>query len=115
MYGRKVTVETDHLPLVSIKKKPLHAAPPRLTRMLLQLQKYDLDITFVRGVDLHIADALSRNMLKDTYPELSEGMDLHVHTVMSSLPISDNTMKNDLSVLTNFNDSLYKTCTVKHW
>ena len=93
VYGRKVTVETDHLPLVLIKKKPQHAAPPRLTRMLLQLQKYDLDITFVRGVDLHIADALSRNMLKDTYPELSEGMDLHVHTVMSSLPISDQRMQ----------------------
>ena len=93
VYGRKVIVETDHLPLVSVKKKPLHAAPPRLTRMLLQLQKYDLDITFVRGIDLHIADALSRNMLKDTYPELSEGMDLHVHTVLSSLPVSDRKMQ----------------------
>ena len=93
VYGRKVIVETDQLPLVSVKKKPLHAAPPRLTRMLLQLQKYDLDITFVRGIDLHIADALSRNMLKDTYPELSEGMDLHVYTVLSSLPVSDRKMQ----------------------
>ena len=32
-------------------------------------------------------------MLKDTYPELSEGMNLHVHTVMSSLPISDQRMQ----------------------
>lgn len=31
--------------------------------------------------------------MSDTYPELSEGMDLHVHTVLSSLPISDRKMK----------------------
>ena len=71
-YVYKVIVKTDHLLLVSVNKKPLHAAPPRLTRMLLQLQKYDLDITFVWGIDLHIANVLFRNMLKDTYPVLSE-------------------------------------------
>ena len=32
-------VESDHKPLESITKKPLSAAPPRLQRMLLQLQR----------------------------------------------------------------------------
>ena len=37
--GRDVTIETDHKPLESIIKKPLHASPLRLQRMLVQLQK----------------------------------------------------------------------------
>ncbi|KAL8573729.1 hypothetical protein ACOMHN_019003 [Nucella lapillus] len=41
VYGRKVTIETDHKPLISIVQKPLHAAPARLQRMLLQLQSYN--------------------------------------------------------------------------
>ncbi|MCG7876694.1 MAG: RNase H-like domain-containing protein [Candidatus Thiodiazotropha endolucinida] len=93
VYGRKTVVETDHLPIVSIQKKPLYLCPSRLTRMLLQLQKYDLDITFKKGVELHIADALSRNMLKDTYPDISEGMDLQVHSVLTNLPVSDRKMQ----------------------
>ena len=36
-YGRCVEVETDHKPLVSIVKKSLTSAPPRLQRMLLRL------------------------------------------------------------------------------
>ena len=34
IYGRRVTIETDHKPLITIVKKPLHAAPARLQRML---------------------------------------------------------------------------------
>ena len=93
IYGRKVHVETDHLPIVSIMKKPLHAAPPRLQRMLLQLQRYDIDVQYASGKKIPVADTLSRRYVSDTYPELSEGMDLHVHTVLSSLPISDRKMK----------------------
>ena len=39
LYGRQFVVESDHKPLESIIKKPLAAAPPRLQRMILQLQK----------------------------------------------------------------------------
>ena len=45
------------------------------------------------GKKIPVADTLSRRYVSDTYPELSEGMDLHVHTVLSSLPISDRKMK----------------------
>lgn len=44
-YGRKVTVQRDHKPLENIHKKPLLSAPKRLQRMLLRLQKYDVNIT----------------------------------------------------------------------
>ena len=39
VYSKVVIVESDHKPLEAILKKSLAAAPPRLQRMLLQLQK----------------------------------------------------------------------------
>lgn len=54
-YGNKVVMETDHKPLISIVKKPLHAAPAQLQRMLLQLQSYDLEFVYKRGKDLVVA------------------------------------------------------------
>ncbi|XP_021361397.1 uncharacterized protein K02A2.6-like [Mizuhopecten yessoensis] len=89
LYGRKVKVETDHKPLIPISQKSLHAAPPRLQRMLLRVQKYDLDLVYVPGKQIPVADTLSRNFLSDTYPSLSKGMDAHVHTILPSIPISD--------------------------
>lgn len=41
------------------------------------------------GRDLPVVDTLSRKFMPDTYPELSEGLDLHVHTVMSTISVSD--------------------------
>ena len=88
-YGNKVKVRSDHKPLEAIMKKPLSAAPPRLQRMLLQLQIYDLDVTHVSGKDMLISDCLSRQSLKNTYPDLIQGLDLHVHTVLKTLCVTD--------------------------
>ena len=50
IYGRdSVRVQTDHKPLESIFRKELCVAPKRLQRMLLRLQKYDLDVTYLKG------------------------------------------------------------------
>ena len=38
----------------------MHNAPPRLQRMLLQLQKYDMKIEYKPGSEMLLADALSR-------------------------------------------------------
>lgn len=89
LYGREVDVESDHKPLVSIMVKPLYVAPPRLQRMLLQLQKYDLNVQHVPGKQIPLADTLSRKFLPDTYPNMSEGIDMHVHTVLDMLPVND--------------------------
>ena len=40
-YGKKVTVITDHKPLVSIVKKPIGKAPKRLQHLLLKTQIYN--------------------------------------------------------------------------
>ena len=59
VYGRPITVQTDHKPLESIFKKSLLSAPKRLQRMLLQLQRYSLNIVYKPGKELFIADTLS--------------------------------------------------------
>ena len=59
IYGRDtVHVETDHKPLESIMLKPLNSAPKRLQRMLLRLQKYNLQVKYKRG-EMFLADTLS--------------------------------------------------------
>lgn len=63
IFGNKqVTVETDHLPLQAIFKKPLSAVPKRIQRMILSLQRYDLNVKYVKGSMIVIADTLSRNV-----------------------------------------------------
>ena len=70
VYGRTVEVETDHRPLQSVFNKPLHQAPARLQRFLLQLQKYDLRVTYKPGKYLYVADTLSRLYLQKTKEQL---------------------------------------------
>ena len=81
IYGRRVTIETDHKPLITIVKKPLHAAPTRLQRMLLQLQRYDLQFVYKKGKELFLADTLSR-AYPDEPPEETE-FEYDVMTVLS--------------------------------
>ncbi|XP_061190263.1 uncharacterized protein LOC133198137 [Saccostrea echinata] len=61
--GRKVKVESDHKPLEIINKKSLISAPKRLQRMLLRLQKFDYEIVYKRGLEMYLADTLSRAYL----------------------------------------------------
>lgn len=84
VYGRKVTIETDHKPLISIVKKPLHAAPARLQRMLLQLQSYNLEFIYKKGKELFLADTLSR-AYPDNLPEEND-CNYDVITVLSISP-----------------------------
>ena len=63
IYGRSITVQTDHKPLETIFKKSLLSAPKRLQRMLLQLHRYSLNIVYKPGKELFIADTLSRAFL----------------------------------------------------
>ena len=59
-FGRDVEVTTDHKPLVSITTKPLSRAPKRLQNLLLRAQKYSYKLKWKPGVDIPLADALSR-------------------------------------------------------
>jgi len=58
-----VNVETDHKPLEAIVLKPLHAALQCLQRMLLQLQKFNLQIKYQKGTQMFLADTLRRDNL----------------------------------------------------
>ena len=55
-----IHVESDHRPLESLFKKALSQTPPRIQRMMLKVQKYDLHVKYKKGTELHIADTLSR-------------------------------------------------------
>ena len=92
VYGRKTEVHSDHKPLESIMKKPLSSAPPRLQRMLLQLQKYDIYVKHVSGKDIPVSDALSRKHL-ETVDDMSKEFEASVHSVMNNLPVTDQKMK----------------------
>ena len=61
-----ITVETDHKPLQSIFKKSLLTAPSRLQRMLLRLQRHNLNVKYKPGSQMYVADHLSRAYLSQT-------------------------------------------------
>ena len=85
-YGRPIVLESDHKPLEA--KKHLSSAPPHLVRMLLRIQKYDVQIKYLSGKDIPVADALSRI---SSYPgEDVQGLDISVHEVHLPLNASPN-------------------------
>lgn len=59
--GIKVTLETDHKPLIPLLgTKHLDDLPPRILRFRLRLARFDYSIHHVPGKPLYTADALSR-------------------------------------------------------
>ena len=62
----KMAVETDHKPLQSIFRKIILSAPCRLQRMILRLQRFNLDVNYKPGTQMFIADHLSRTSPKVT-------------------------------------------------
>ena len=59
LLGRSFIAESDHKLLEMIAMKNLANAPPRLQRMLLELQRYDVTIKYRPGPQMQLADALS--------------------------------------------------------
>lgn len=59
IYGRKIEIETDHKPLITIIKKDINKISWRLQRMVVKLMKYNVDVKYVPGSKLYIADYLS--------------------------------------------------------
>lgn len=88
IYGKHVRVHSDHKPIESIMKKPLHSAPARLQRMMLRLRKYNLTIQFQPGHSMYVSDTLSRLHTTDTN-SIVHDFDWQVYSVVRNLPISD--------------------------
>ena len=80
-YGRRVTLWTDHKPLVSIASKPLVSAPKRLQRLMLRLQHYDVEIKYKPGKEMFVADTLSRAYISDHQQSDVEKEVESIHTV----------------------------------
>ena len=93
IYGKEcVVVENDHKPLATIMKKTIDKVPPRLQRMMLCLQPYDLTVKYVPGKFMYIADTLSRAYLTaeraDDCVGLEHDLEYVVHTVIQNLPVA---------------------------
>ena len=88
----KITVESDHKPLQPIFKKSVLAAPCRLQRMLLRLQRFNLDVTHKPGSQMYIAEHLSRAYLTSQGKEDKEfqvfAMEVETLKPLESLPVS---------------------------
>ena len=106
VYSRKITIETDHKPLETIFKKSLQSSPRRLQKMLLCLQKYDINIVYKRGTELYLADTLSRAFLQDTGEKRSVEQGIESICMLEYLSVSEETrnqikeaMKSDPTML----------------
>jgi hypothetical protein len=60
VYGKRLTIKTDHKPLETIFKKNLHAALPRLQRIMFDVIRYDPKIVYKKTTELHNANTLNR-------------------------------------------------------
>ena len=56
VYGQMFLVESDHKPLQTIFRRNINKAPPPIQRMLLRLQKYDLELSFTPGPQFSSAE-----------------------------------------------------------
>ncbi|CAB4004970.1 Transposon Ty3-G Gag-Pol poly [Paramuricea clavata] len=89
-FGRKVTVYSDHKPLESILKKPLHRAPKRLRGMMIRLQKYDIEVKYEKGNNMFFANTLATASIPD---DGKSGPEFETINMMKYLPISDERLK----------------------
>jgi len=89
--GKRILIETDHRPLLSILgEKELAKLPLRVQRFRLRMMNYSYDIIYTPGSKLLLADALSRSPIKHRREDLSELKDSSfVKELMNSLPISE--------------------------
>ena len=87
IYGKSIDVHSDHRPLESILKKPIGKASPRLQRMMLQLQRYTLNVRYVSGNLMYVADTLWRAYITgDAGCGAPEDMEVLVHSLVANLP-----------------------------
>lgn len=111
-YGRKVTIQNDHKPLETILKKPLSQAPKRLQDIIMKLFRYDIDFQFVKGSDLVIADALSRDYIDTNEGDETERLRICEVNTFEQFPDArineikeatekDTVMQNLIQVITN--------------
>lgn len=89
IYGQKINVITDHKPLIRILNKKISEIPStRLQRMRIKLLKYQIEISYKPGKEMHIADLLSRSFLNETTVDDKWLLEV-VHTIDTGLKITN--------------------------
>ena len=80
-------IKSDHKPLETIIRKPVSSKHPSIQRFLFSLMKHDMQIEFVPGNFLHIAETSSRahSPLISQTTDLDEKAVLMIHTLNSIL------------------------------
>lgn len=65
IYGQNsVKIHSDHQPLVSMMKKDIHKIPNnRLRRLRVKLLIYNVNVEYLPGKLMYVADFLSRNYI----------------------------------------------------
>ncbi|XP_044005925.1 uncharacterized protein K02A2.6-like [Aphidius gifuensis] len=92
VYGRQITIHTDHKPLVTIVKKDINKVSGRMQLMLLKIMKYRPIVQYVPGKEMFLADTLSRAFLRDPVQEDTE-LNAVIHSVSRHLAVSDQKKK----------------------
>ena len=94
VYGSDVLIISDHKPFESIMKNLLSKTPTRFQRMLLRLQKYNIDILCKPGRNMIFADTLSRAHLKEDGEEINkEETNAQIHIICSNTASDEETRK----------------------
>jgi len=89
IYGREISVITDHKPLIRILSKKISEVPStRLQRMRIKLLKYQIKISYTPGKEMHIADLLSRSFINETDVDDTWLLEV-VHSIDTGLSIID--------------------------
>ena len=93
--GKKISLETDHKPLVPLLgMTSLANLPPRILRFRLRLSHFQYTISHVPGKLLYTADTLSRAPVTTVSKDKEEvGMDSFVKAIVSSLPANDSKLE----------------------
>lgn len=88
VYGYKIYVENDHKPLEpSFQKNISQIMSNRLQRLLLKLLPYDLEVKYIPGKNMYLADLLSRNFLNGK-PEDFIPLNEVVHCIETNFELS---------------------------
>ena len=93
--GKKISLETDHKPLVPLLgTTSLANLPPRILRFRLRLSHFQYTISHIPGKLLYTANTLSRAPVNTVSKDKEEvGMNSFVQAIVSSLPADDSKLE----------------------
>ena len=81
-FGWPVVILTDHKPLIAISKKALVNAPPRLQRLLLRMNNYNVALQWILGKEMIFSNHLSRNIgSKESNEPTCTGLEMKIQDI----------------------------------